>query len=406
MRTRRIAVGAILVLATVVAIAEIGAIWAKRQIVDTQNWTDTSTEILANQKVRDALGTYLVQQLYSAAPVEDGLRQALPPRLQPLAGPASSELRKVAEEQAPKVLGTAAALSAWRRANERGHELFLRVLRDKRVQNGEVNIDLRELATQVANQTGLPPAAVDKLPANVATLTVVKSSQLEGAQKALNLLEDLPIVLAIVLILLFAAAIGLSPNRRRTILSCGLCLILAGFAILALRRVGGGVVVNALADAPNAREAVPDIWHIATSLLVAAASGGILLGLLVVVGAWLAGPGKRATALRHWAAPTCRENPAIVHGTMAVLLVLLVWWGPVPWTNNFWAVLIVAVIAFAWLEWLRRRTIEEFPDAARGEWTNPLSNTLRMRKLDRLGRMRANGTLSDEEFEREKAALT
>src|SRR4051812_49758127 len=108
MRTRRVAVGAILVLATIVAIAEIGAIWAKRQIVDTQNWTDTSTEILANEKVRDALGTYLVQQLYSAAPIEDGLRQALPPRLQPLAGPASSELRKVAEEQAPKVLGTAA----------------------------------------------------------------------------------------------------------------------------------------------------------------------------------------------------------------------------------------------------------------------------------------------------------
>src|SRR3954447_4584905 len=127
MRTRRIAVGAILVLATIVAIAEIGAIWAKRQIVDTQNWTDTSTEIFANEKVRDGLGTYLVQQLYASAPIEDGLKQALPPQLQPLAGPASSGLRRVAEEQAPKILGTDAALQAWRRANERAHALFLRI---------------------------------------------------------------------------------------------------------------------------------------------------------------------------------------------------------------------------------------------------------------------------------------
>src|SRR5205085_8365030 len=93
------------------------AIWAKRQVADTDNWVDTSTEVFANQKVREGLGTYLVQQLYASAPIENGLREALPPRLQPLAGPASSGLRRVAEDQAPKLLGTAAALNAWQKAN-------------------------------------------------------------------------------------------------------------------------------------------------------------------------------------------------------------------------------------------------------------------------------------------------
>jgi hypothetical protein len=405
MRARRLGVGAILVLATVVATAAILAVWAQRQVADTDNWTDTTTELLENEKVRDALGTYLVQELFVAAPIEDGLRNALPPRLQPLAGPATAGLREVAQRNAPRVLGSAAALNAWRKANREGHTLLLRILRSERTANGEVTLDLGGLATQIADSTGLPPAAVQKLPPNVAELTVLKSSQLDAAQTAFDVLEGLPIVLGVLLVALFAAAIGLSPNRRRTVLSCGLCLIIAAIAVLALRKLGGNLVVGALADAPNAHAAAPDVWDIATSLLVAAAEGALLLGLLLVFGAWFSGPGRRAVSLRRWAAPTFRERPAVVHGTLAALLLLLIWWGPVPWTHNIWALLVVAIVSFGWLEWLRRRTAEEFPDAKPGQWTPPWRRALQLRRLERLNRLRDSGVLTPEEFEREKAAL-
>jgi hypothetical protein len=83
MRARRVGGGAILVLATVVATVLIFAIWANRQVADTDNWTDTTTELLENENVRDALGTYLVQELFAAAPIEDSLRNALPPNCSP-----------------------------------------------------------------------------------------------------------------------------------------------------------------------------------------------------------------------------------------------------------------------------------------------------------------------------------
>jgi hypothetical protein len=139
-----------------------------------------------------------------------------------------------------------------------------------------------------------------------------------------------------------------------------------GDCVLAARKVGGNLVVDALADAPNAHAQAPDVWEIATSLLVAAASGALLLGFLLVVGAWFSGPGRRAVSLRRRAAPSFRDHPAIVHGTLAVLLLLLIWWGPVPWTHNPVALVIVAIVAFAWLEWLRRRTVEEFPGRPNG----------------------------------------
>ena len=93
-------------LATIVATVTIFAVWANRQIANTDNWTDTTTQLLENENVRDALGTYLVQELFTAAPIEDSLRNALPPQLQPLAGPAAAGLRQVAERNAPRVLSS------------------------------------------------------------------------------------------------------------------------------------------------------------------------------------------------------------------------------------------------------------------------------------------------------------
>src|SRR4051794_21998236 len=258
MRTRRIAVGAILAVATVVFTLGIVATWANRQVVDTDNWTDTSEQVLANDQVRQSLSNFLVQELFAAAPIEDSVRQALPPRLQPLAGPAVAGLREAAQRNTPRLLGTAAALNAWKHANRAAHKTLIKVLRSERVQNGEVTLDLGGLATQIADSTGLPPSAVDKLPPDVTQLTVLKSDQLDAAQTGFDILENLPLILGLLTLILFGLAIWLSPDRRRTILSCGLVLIISGIAVLALRHLLGAIVVDALADAPNAKDAAPD----------------------------------------------------------------------------------------------------------------------------------------------------
>jgi hypothetical protein len=116
--------------------------------------------------------------------------------------------------------------------------------------------------------------------------------------------------------------------------------------------------------------AADDAWDIATSLMVDVAQGSFLFGLFIVTGAWLAGSGRRATALRRGSAFALREHAGFVWAGLAVAILLLVIWGPVPWTQRFWTIVIFTVIAFAWLEWIRRRTLEEFPDqpAPRPSW--------------------------------------
>src|ERR1700712_3188879 len=95
-RGRRIAIRSLLCGATVVAVLAIFATWANRQVLNADNWSDTSAEMLNNSEVRTQVSTYLVDQVYATADVSGQVAAALPPRLKPLAGPATNSLRDLA----------------------------------------------------------------------------------------------------------------------------------------------------------------------------------------------------------------------------------------------------------------------------------------------------------------------
>jgi Short C-terminal domain len=402
-RGRKIGVAALLVVGTLLWTAFGFALWTKRQALDTDQWVETSTNLLEDEEVRTALGLFVVDRLFDSAEVEEGIADALPDRLDRLAGPAAAGLKEAARRNAPRLLGTEVALEAWSRANEAAHSTLLAVVQGG-VVDREVALDLRSLFTEVAEGTGLPPAVADRLPEDVASLQIADGDQLETAQDALDLFETLVWVLLLLSLAVFAGAIALSADRRRAVIQVGGCLMFAAVAVFAVRRLAGDAVIDALAEAPNAQGAADDVWEIGTSVLVAAAAGSFVGGLLIVTGAWLAGPGRRATALRRGSAHAMREHPGLVRATLGTAILLLVIWGPVPFLQRFWSIVVFTVAAFVWLEWVRRRTLEEFPDQPPPRVRLP-GGRGRSAELERLVSLRERGVLSQAEFEREKAAL-
>jgi hypothetical protein len=358
---RRIGVTALLVVGTLLWTAFGLGLWAQRQALDTDNWVETSGELLENEEIRTALAVFIVDKLYDSQAVQDRLEEALPPRLEGLAAPAAAGLKEVATRNAPRVLGAAAALNAWEQANRTAHDTLLDIV-ENGVLGRDVSLDLKSLVEEVASGTGLPADAADRLPPNVANLQVATPEELQDVRALLDLFKTLVWVLLGLALVCFAGAIALAPDRRRTVLNVGLCLILAGIAILAFRRVAGRIVEDALAEAPNAHAIAGDVWDITTRLMVDVAQGSLLFGFFVMLGAWLVGPGRRATAVRRFVAYPMREHAGYVRAGLATLILLLVIWGPVPWTQRFWTIVIFTVLAFVWLERIRHRTVEEFPD--------------------------------------------
>ncbi len=94
-RLRRTSI-AIIVLASVVAFFAVFAVWAKRQILETDTWTETSTQVLEDHDVQEALNTFLVDALFKQVNVEHRLKKALPDNLQGLAGPATGGIHELA----------------------------------------------------------------------------------------------------------------------------------------------------------------------------------------------------------------------------------------------------------------------------------------------------------------------
>jgi hypothetical protein len=413
---KRIAVVVLLVLATLVWTVAGLAVWANRQMLDTNNWVQTSDRLLRDERVRTALSTALLDRLYQSKPLETQLRAQLPAQLQPLVGPLASGLREVATRRTPEILGSPAALAAWETANRGAHKTLLKVLDGDVAAGGQVSLDVKSLLQQVAAGAGVSPAVVEKLPARYQQIQILRSDQLKTAQDAVHTLKVLPWVLFPLAVVLFGGAIALSGDRRRAIVQCGGCLVFAGIAVLAVRRLGEDAVVNALADAPNVRPAAKASVAIGTSLLKDAAWGSVLFGALIALGAWMAGPGKWATGIRRASAPTLREHPAVARVALGLLLLLLVIWGPVPWTRNWIWIIVVAVAAFAWLEWMRRRIADEFADVPAGELGRRVRSSLPGRRpaataddplvrLERLADLRTRGVLDESEYEREKASL-
>src|SRR5947209_4780071 len=296
------------------------ATWVNRVALDSATWSDTSTKALQQPAVRSALSAYLVDQLYTNVDVPAALSQALPPRLQPLAGPIAVGAEPYIERAVAAGLARPRAEELWRAANLRAHDRLMTVLNGGSgplsTANGTVTIDLSPIVGDLSSTLSQRTGGAVSLPPGTGTIVLLKSDQLSAAQSGVKLLRLLSLPLALASLALLALAVALSRDRRKTLRSIAWGLLAAGFVLVFIRRVVGDVLINSLTSLPQNRDAGHAIWWVATERLGAANLTVITLGVLLLLGTWFAGPGRRATTVRRDIAPYLRD-PAIAFGSYA-----------------------------------------------------------------------------------------
>ena len=73
----------LIVVGAIVAFLAVFSIWANRQLLETDNWVETSSELLEDEEIRGQLSNFMVDTIYTNVDVQGELAQTLPPRLQP-----------------------------------------------------------------------------------------------------------------------------------------------------------------------------------------------------------------------------------------------------------------------------------------------------------------------------------
>jgi hypothetical protein len=457
-RGRRRTVKALVVLGSILAFLSVFAIWTERQALNTDDWVSTSDRLIQNPTIRAALSDYLVDQLYENVNVEAELKDILPGDTKDLAGPAAGGLRQVAGSGAERVLETSTAQDLWQDANRSAHEQLIAVLEDKgdavSTSEGNVSLNLGSLLTNLADQVGFGADLAAKLPPDAGQIEILRSDELKTAQNIAIAIKGLALVLSILTFAAFGAAIYLSREGRWvTVLFSGIGLIAAGFAVIVVREIAGGIVVDQLVTVESAKPAGEAAWSISTSLMTSIATTVIVIGVLFAIAGWLASPTDSARATRRAIAPVLNHHVAYVYTGLVIVVCLYFLSGPTQGLRSFLTTLIVAGMAAFGIHELRKQTAEEHPDADYsevfgrtrdkvvgavkdanigervGEQASKLrrpeprrpdageapgaeaptavlsDEDARLQRLERLAALREKGVLTDEEFAAEKARL-
>lgn len=459
-RGRRRLVRGLVIFGSLLAFLSVFAIWTERQALNTDDWVDTSGRFLENETIRSTLSDYLVDQLYENVDVRKELEEILPGDTKDLAGPAAGGLRQVAGQGAEKVLETSTAQELWKQANRTAHEQLLAVLENKKeaieTDEGNVRLNLGSLLTNLAEEVGIGESLAEKLPPDAAQIEILKSDQLKTAQDIALAIKGLALVLSILTFLSFGLAIYLSRDERWvTVLLSGGGLVAAGFGVVVVRQIAGGIVVDQLVKDESVKPAGEAAWSIGTSLMTSIATTVIVVGIFFLIAGWLASPTGGARSVRRFLAPTLRQYPAYVYTGLGLLVCFYFLTGPTQGLRSFLTILLLAGMAAFGIHELRKQTEEEFPDttydeifggtrdkvvgavkdANIGERVGEQASKLRLperragrgsevsaaeaptaalptdeedarlERLERLGALRDKGILTDEEFAAEKARL-
>lgn len=328
---RRVLVGVLGVLATVLVFATILAWWAHSTLLDTDSWVATVGPLAEDPTVTDPVAEYLTAQLIEVTDTRRRVADLLPDRAEPLAGPLTDAIGGALEARVAELLASPTFAELWVGINRHAHAAAVAVLRDDtggriRVEDGTVTLNLlpllaRALAFVDDSMPGLvdfegpvpeilPDQPVDEaveqleatlgrdLPADLAQVEVFRSDQLAAAQAAVLWFDRLVWAMAALTLALLVATVVLAPERRGAITGLAIGIVsatlLASAGIGALRRQ----VLDLISTEQNRRAAAAAIRQLLADLALATRVV-FWAGLAVGIAAFLLGDHPAARAFRR-----------------------------------------------------------------------------------------------------------
>lgn len=413
-RGRIVAARILAVVGVVLVAVSLLANWVKREALDPNTFRSTSQELVASEEIRNQLAATTVDQLYANVDVAARLEARLPENVKPLAAPIAGLAREGMERAAGQLLERPRVQSLFVGAASLAQAQVVRVLEGKTTRlsttGGNVVLDLRPVVVRLGDRFGFLGNLEQTLPPDAGRVTILRSDELDTAQSLTQALKTVADWIWIPALLAWAAALWLVPGRRRKeVRAIAIGLVVAGVALLVVRRVAGSYLVDSLTQSDSVRPAVSDFWRILSDGLQEAAWALVVVGAVAALGAWLTGEGERARATRRAAGPWL-ERTGLAWGVFAGVLLLVVWALPL---HRLLVAAILVVLAAIGFEVARRQALRELetegpaePSARRPlQWRPTPPAPSQVDELERLARLRSEELLSEEEYAAAKGRI-
>jgi hypothetical protein len=313
----RTPVAALLIFAgCVLAPLSVVAVWTANQVSDTSRYVANVAPLIKDPAIQNALTNKLTSEIVTKIDVKKRTDQAAAELsqkgftqagslLQGVSGSLASGVQGFVHSSIHKIITGPRMANAWVQVNRVASQQLIAVLSGRGgkngalgVSNGQVTLDLAPLeavAKQDLVARGLTIAG--KIPIVHATFALFPSKNLAKAQKAYRLINDLKIVLPILTLVLLGLGVFAARGRRRALIGAGL-----GFAASMLVLGAGLAIARALylnsVPASASADAAAAAFDILVRFIKTALRTLLVVGLIVAVGAFFAGPSAAAVRTR------------------------------------------------------------------------------------------------------------
>jgi len=244
-RLRSIASWIVLVLACILAVTSVLVVFVRNQALDTDAYVATVQPLASDPAVQLAVADAVSARLVDSTNLKQQVASVLPPAAGFLATPLSVGLKTVVHQITLTFVQSQAFRSLWTTINRAAHQQLVVLLTGSAsgpvsTARGEVKLDLAKVVDRVQQQLDANGITVfDGLgPSGAPQFVLFKSTQLERLQGLIRTLDRLALLLPIVTVGLFAAAVWLHANRRRGFVRAAIGLSIAMAGLLASFAIG------------------------------------------------------------------------------------------------------------------------------------------------------------------------
>ena len=313
-RWRRALVATLVIAGCILAPVSVVGVWLDGTLLNTDHYVSTVGPLARNSAIQDAIASRVTTEIVEHTALERRVKSALPSKAAFLAPYLATGLEQLVHSLTLRTVQSSTFATLWETLNRRAHAQVVAVLKGQtkgvKLKNGQVVLDLAPVVNAV--DTALKQVGVGSLRTETSSrkdeLVLFSSTELRHTQRAIQLLDDLATVLPILTVVLLAAAIVLSPARRRTILRGALGIAFGMALLLVALNLGRTVYLDALPAGVN-EAAARAVYDQVLTFLELALRTFFALAVIAALGAWLAGPGRLATRLRAGWRSLVRRTP-------------------------------------------------------------------------------------------------
>jgi hypothetical protein len=311
-RLRWVAAVLLIVLGAVFAVGGVTALWAKRMVFDTDRYVATVAPLASDPGVQDLATEKLSAAVFNNVDVDGLVDQTLtaltdrgvPSQITALAGPISDGIRSFITNAINDLVRSEQFQQAWVEANRVAHTELVKTLTGEQagvtLNTDSITIDLGPFIADVKERLvdrGFGLAS--RIPDVSVEFTVAEGVNIAGIQRLTTVLNTLGSWLPWLAIVLLVAGALVAPRRRTGAMIAAAALVVAMIVLAVILALTRSWLVGRLTDASipvsTAQTIVSDLTYFFRLSLRTAA----VLGLIVLLLAWLTGSSAAARGLRN-----------------------------------------------------------------------------------------------------------